>query len=331
MDPLVARLRAAGCVFAEDEAAALREAARTPEELETMAVRRVAGEPLELVIGWAEFDGLRVRVAPGVFVPRLRSTLMVRVAVGLLRQDGPIAAPTPAATLGAERSAADRSALPSVIDLGCGTGAIGAAVAARVPDVTVWAVDVDPAAVDCARRNLPPGRVLLGDLYAPLPAGLRADVVCANAPYVPTGAIALMPPEARDHEHRVALDGGPDGLDVQRRVIAGAPDRLVPGGWLLIESSRAQAPTTATLMAAAGLTPTIHTDDEVDGTVVAGRLDERHGLSAGTRKVVHPPPVDDPRDEGTAHRGTHDAVPGKNMSYGLDRRTSRTGTARPLA
>jgi release factor glutamine methyltransferase len=246
-DALVARLRAAGCVFAEDEAAALAEAAGTPEQLEAMAVRRIAGEPLEQVLGWAGFDGIRVRVRPGVFVPRLRTTLMVRLAEPLLAP-GDV-----------------------VIDLGCGTGAIGAAVAARVPGVEVWAVDVDPDAVACARLNLAPERVLLGDLYAPLQDGLRASVICANAPYVPTEAIALMPPEARDHEHRVALDGGTDGLAVQRRAIAGAAVQLVDGGALLVETSRAQAPLTAALMAAAGLHPEIHTDDDIDGTVVAGR------------------------------------------------------------
>lgn len=250
---LVARLRAAGCVFAEDEAAALLDAAGTPDELESMAVRRIGGEPLEQVIGWAAFDGIRVRVLPGVFVPRLRTTLLVRIAAACVARS--------------VDSAATR-----VFDIGCGSGGIGAAVAARVPEVEVWAVDVDPDAVACARLNLPPERVLLGDLYAPLPAGLRAQVICANAPYVPTDAIALMPPEARDHEHLVALDGGPDGLAVQRRVIAGAGTRLVEGGSLLIETSRAQAPLTAAAARAAGLTVRIHTDDDVDGTVVEARL-----------------------------------------------------------
>ncbi|WP_026145733.1 putative protein N(5)-glutamine methyltransferase [Nocardioides sp. Iso805N] len=250
---LVARLRAAGCVFAEDEAAALLDAAGTPDELASMAVRRIGGEPLEQVIGWAAFDGIRVRVLPGVFVPRLRTTLLVRIAAA-----------------SAARSV--DSAATRIFDIGCGSGGIGAAVATRVPGVEVWAVDVDPDAVACARLNLPPERVLLGDLYAPLPDGLRAQVICANAPYVPTDAIALMPPEARDHEHRVALDGGPDGLTVQRRVIAGAGTRLVEGGSLLIETSRAQAALTAAAATAAGLIVTIHTDDDVEGTVVEARL-----------------------------------------------------------
>jgi release factor glutamine methyltransferase len=267
MDELVAQLRAAGCVFAEEEADVLRSSASSAEQLQALAVRRMAGEPLEHLVGWAAFDGLRVRVAPGVFVPRLRTTLLVRVAAGLL------------------------AAGDVVVDLGCGSGAIGAAVAARVPGVEVWAVDIDPAAVACARLNLPPERVLLGDLLDPLPAGLAARVVCANAPYVPTGEIDLMPAEAREHEHRVALDGGADGLDVQRRVAAEVPARLVPGGSVLIETGRAQAPGTAALLEAAGLSVRLHVDDEVGGTVVEGRR---------TRKVAHPPPADDPRDGGTA-------------------------------
>lgn len=248
MDELVARLRAAGCVFAEEEAAVLRETAGSDDELERLTVRRVAGEPLERVVGWASFAGVQVRLRPGVFVPRRRSELMVRLAVERLRPGG------------------------AVIDLGCGSGAIAAAVAARIPEVELWAVDIDPDAVACARLNLPKATVVLGDLYEPLPAALRADVICANAPYVPRGAIALMPPEARDHEHRVALDGGPDGLAVQRRVIAGAPRHLAPGGSLLVETSRAQADATMALATRAGLDASVHRDDAIDGTVVEARL-----------------------------------------------------------
>lgn len=242
---LVDRLRAAGCVFAEEEAAALQEAAGSPQELEAMAVRRIAGDPLEQVLGWAAFDRIRVRVRPGVFVPRRRTELMVALAARLLRPGDVL------------------------VDLGCGTGAIAAALLDRVPGIEAWAVDVDPAAVACARLNLDPERVLLGDLFEPLPAALRARVVCANAPYVPTDAIATMPPEARDHEHRVALDGGADGLRVQRRVLATAADRLTSDGVLLIETGRHQAAATMRAARAVGLTARLHTDDEIDATVVA--------------------------------------------------------------
>jgi release factor glutamine methyltransferase len=229
-------------VFAEEEAALLLREAPDGAALAGMVARRVAGEPLEQVVGFAEFCGLRIAVAPGVFVPRQRSTALVRRAVrGLHAGD-------------------------IVVDLCCGTGALGAAIAAAVPGVEVHAADVDPAAVACARRNV--SRVYAGDLYDALPTDLRgqATVVVANAPYVPTDAIATMPPEARDHELRVALDGGPDGLEVQRRVIAGAPDWLAPGGRVLVESSERQAPVSAALMTAAGL------DADVDGQVVAGTL-----------------------------------------------------------
>ena len=108
------------------------------------------------------------------------------------------------------------------------------------------AADIDPAAVRCARRNLGPagGQVYQGDLYGPLPAGLRGrvDILLANVPYVPTSDVALLPPEAREHEARVALDGGPDGLDVLRRVAAGAPAWLAPGGHLLPRSATARWP-----------------------------------------------------------------------------------------
>jgi release factor glutamine methyltransferase len=241
---VVARLRAAGCVFAEDEAALLLEAA-SGAALDALVARRVTGEPLEQVLGWAEFCGRRFVVEPGVFVPRRRTELLVREAVALA---GPGAV---------------------VLDLCCGTGAVGAAVAAAVAGVELHAADVDPAAVRCARRNVD-GAVHRGDLYAALPAALRGrvDVLVANAPYVPTGEIGLMPPEAREHEARVALDGGADGLDVQRRVAAGAPDWLATGGSLLIETSRRQAPATLAACAAAGLAGRLVSDDDLAGTVV---------------------------------------------------------------
>ncbi len=245
----MARLRAAGCVFAEDEAAALLTRATTPGELERMVAARVGGTPLELLLGYAEFCGLRIAVAPGVFVPRRRTALLVDRAAALLAPGG------------------------VVLDLCCGTGAIGAALAARVPGLEVWAADVDPDAVACARRNLPPDRVRRGDLYAALPGHLRGrvQVVLANAPYVPSEAIALLPPEAREHEHRVALDGGADGLDLQSRVIAGAPAWLAPGGTLLVETSDRQAGATLRLMRRAGLTPRLATDDRIGGTAALGR------------------------------------------------------------
>ncbi|GAB2923521.1 putative protein N(5)-glutamine methyltransferase [Rhodococcus aerolatus] len=245
---VVDRLRRAGCVFAEDEAALLVEAARGGAGLEALVARRVAGEPLEPLLGWAAFDGLRVPVAPGVFVPRRRTRWLVREAVRL----------APHARL--------------VVDLCCGSAAVALALAARLPSARVHAADVDPAAVACARRSLPAADVHLGDLYAALPDALRGrvDVLAVNAPYVPTDAIALMPPEARDHEARVALDGGPDGTDVQRRVAAGAPEWLSPTGVLLVETGADQAVRTADLVTAAGLHAVTTRSEDLDGTVVLG-------------------------------------------------------------
>ena len=253
---LVARLRAAGCVFAEDEARLLRGAARTPADLAGMVDRRVAGEPLEHIVGWAEFCGLRIAVDPGVFVPRRRTEFLVRQAVELGRRPEP--SPPP----------------PVVVDLCCGSGAVGAALAALLHRIELHAVDVDPAAVRCARRNVAAsgGRVYQGDLYEPLPATLRGrvDILIANAPYVPTAELGLLPPEARLHEPRVALDGGADGLAVQRRVIAAAPRWLRPGGHLLIETSGQEAGRTAAACRRSGLVPSVATFDDLEATVVIG-------------------------------------------------------------
>lgn len=244
---LVARLRAAGCVFAEDEAALLVSEAADPARLAAMAERRIAGLPLEHVLGWAEFGGLRVAVDPGVFVPRRRTEFLVRQAAGL-------AAP------GAV-----------VVDLCCGSGALGAALAATLDGIELHASDVDPAAVRCARRNVgAAGRVHEGDLFEPLPGALRGrvEILLANVPYVPTDDVELLPPEARVHEPRVALDGGADGLDVLRRVAAEAPRWLAPGGHLLVETSERQASRAEETVARAGLVPRVVASDELYATVV---------------------------------------------------------------
>ncbi len=251
-------------MFAEEEAALLLSAASGPH-LESLVVRRIAGEPLEHLLGWVSFAGARYVVTPGVFVPRRRSELLVSVVVDAM-------VPASSAVVGADPRQENRG-LPLVVELCCGAGAIAAAISARVPEAEVWACDIDPVAVACARQNLPPERVLEGDLYDALPAGLRGriDVVVVNAPYVPTDAIAGMPSEARDHEPTVALDGGADGLDVHRRVFAGAGPWLAPGGAVVIETSRSQADGTAAAARAAGLTPRVEIDDDLSATVVLAR------------------------------------------------------------
>ncbi|MFE3454070.1 putative protein N(5)-glutamine methyltransferase [Nonomuraea sp. NPDC059194] len=253
---IVSTLRSAGCVFAEDEAELLLQTATTTAELTAMVERRAAGLPLEHVLGWAHFCGLRVAVDPGVFVPRRRTEFLARQAIELARAAG-----------GSERRAV-------VVDLCCGSGALGAAVAAAVPHLDLHAADIEAAAVRCARRNLAGlgGHVHEGDLFAPLPSDLmgRVDVLIANVPYVPSQDVELLPAEARVHEPRVALDGGCDGLEVMRRVITAAPSWLAPGGSLLVESSERQAPHAVDAFTGGGLRARLATCDELYATVVIG-------------------------------------------------------------
>jgi release factor glutamine methyltransferase len=269
---IVGRLRAAGCVFAEDEARLLVGTATSDTELAAMVDRRVAGLPLEHVLGWAAFCGLRIIVGPGVFVPRRRSEFLVSQAVTAIMSD------------------AGRDHGPVILDLCCGSGALGLAVATALRQThnegtergdtelvaaELHAADIDAGAIAYARRNLAAigGHVHVGDLYAALPADLlgRIDLIIVNAPYVPTSELYLMPGEARLHEPRVALDGGGDGVAIHRRVAAEAPRWLVPGGRLLIETSQRQAPLTEAAMAEAGLMTSVISDDEVETTVVTGR------------------------------------------------------------
>jgi release factor glutamine methyltransferase len=244
----VVRLRAAGCVFAEEEAAALSAAARDESALATLVGRRALGEPLEQVVGYADFCGVRVRLRPGVFVPRVRSELLVRTA-------GETVAPG-----------------VIVVDLCCGSGALGLAVRHREPRIELHAADVDPVAVACARDNLV-RNVYEGDLYAALPASLRGriGVLLANVPYVATRHIPLLPAEARDHEPHTALDGGADGLDVFRAVAAGSAEWLAPGGVLLSEVTEAQSGAAVEALRAAGLDAGLLHDDDLDAHVVRGR------------------------------------------------------------
>lgn len=261
-DAVTGRLRAAGCVFAEEEARLLAAAAHTEAELAGLVAQRVSGTPLEYILGWAEFTGIRVRVRRGVFVPRQRSALLVDEA----------------------RALAARRAPRTVVDLCCGSGALGLALltgpaTGTDPRPELFAADIDPVAVDCARENLAPvgGRVFEGDLFDALPAMLRGrvDILLANTPYVPTGHIARLPPEARDHEPPAALDGGPDGLALARRTAAAAPAWLAPGGSLLIEIGADQVPATTALLAAAGLTPRIARSGDRAATVAIGTTSGR--------------------------------------------------------
>lgn len=239
-------------MFAEDEAALIVESARDAAEVADMVEQRAGGAPLEYVVGWASFCGLRIAVEPGVFIPRRRTEFLVAQALRVVREGA------------------------VVVDLGCGSGALGAAVAdGSLLPVSVYAADIEPVAVRCARRNLEPfgGSVYEGDLFDALPVRLRGgvDVLLSNVPYVPTDEIRLLPPEARLYEPRVTLDGGPDGLATLRRVVAGAGEWLRPGGHLYVEMSDRQAALARDVMVAAGMSAEIVTDDDLGANVVHGR------------------------------------------------------------
>lgn len=223
---------------------ALLEEAAGGADLERLVARRIAGEPLEYLLGYVDFCGHRYALEPGVFIPRQRSELLVEEALQLGGR--------------------------TVLDLCCGCGALGLAVRDRLgPDTELVAADLDPVAVSCARQN-GVTEAFVGDLFDPLPLSLRArvDLLFANTPYVPTRAIAAMPAESRDHEPRVAVDGGADGMDVQRRVLAAASAWLAPGGHLLTETSRPQSEALVGLARSAGLEPRLLRDPDRGATVL---------------------------------------------------------------
>jgi release factor glutamine methyltransferase len=203
------RLTAAGCVAAVEEADELLAAAPDDASLEEWICRRERGEPLAWITGTLRFCGHTVHVDPGVYVPRLQSEELARRAAALLVAGGGRAA-----------------------DLCTGAGAIPAHLMAEAPTSTVVAVDIDPRAVVCARRN--GVLALVADLGAPL-CSRAFDVVTAVAPYVPTGELRLLPADVQRYEPRRSLDGGDDGLDVVRRIVVSAGRLLRPGGWLLVE------------------------------------------------------------------------------------------------
>lgn len=245
---IAARLHASGSVFAEDEARMLINEAEDNKQLASMIERRSSGEPLQQIVGWAMFAGKRVAIAPGVFVPRRRTELLFLQAAKY-----------------AERG-------DVVLDLCCGSGAIAMALATAKRNLELHCSDIDPAAIECAEKNLEgTGAVTyVGDMFEPLPVVLRGriNVLVANVPYVPTGQIDLMPPEARDYEARAALDGGEDGLDFQRKLAEEVPGWIKRDGCVMFETSESQAEQSLEICRAAELKPELVTDEELDAHVV---------------------------------------------------------------
>lgn len=243
-------LRAAGSVFAEEEAALLVSEADSSHALTAMIEKRTDGVPIEQILGWAEFHGLRVAVEPEIFIPRYRTEFLADQAISLCSADS------------------------LVVDLCCGSGAIGLSIISAVPTVRLIASDIDPVAVRCARKNLSAfdATVLESDLFDTFPDEVRGkiDVLVANAPYVPSDEIEMMPRDSRLFEPRISLDGGENGLEIHRQIAAEAASWLASGGHLLIEISERQAQQAEEIMLTNGLIPRVVTSDEFDVTVVIG-------------------------------------------------------------
>jgi release factor glutamine methyltransferase len=206
---VVERLAKAGCLDAAGEAQALVAASPDDATLDAWLRRRERGEPLPWITGAVAFAGRTLHIAPGVYVPRPQTEELARRAASLLPPGG------------------------RALDLCTGTGAVAAHLRAQVPSATVVAVDSDDRAAACARRN--GVAVAVMDLADAIHAPAQLDLVTAVAPYVPTGALRLLPADVQRHEPASALHGGADGLGIVRRVIAAASLLLRPGGWVLVE------------------------------------------------------------------------------------------------
>ena len=229
-DPLhssvIDRLVVAGCVAADAEAAEFLAAAPDEATLDTWLRRREDGEPVAWITGTFRFCGRMLSVEPGVYVPRPQTEELARRAAALLPDGG------------------------RALDLCAGSGAIGAHLMAQVPTARIIATDVDARAAGCARRN--GVATVVADLAEPISGVGVFDVVTAVPPYVPTGELRLLPADVQRHEPRRALDGGPDGLEVARRVIVAAARLLRRGGCLLIEIGADQDRLLAPTLSAAG-------------------------------------------------------------------------------
>ena len=198
-----------------------------PEGLEELVARRAAREPLQHIVGTAPFRRLELQVGPGVFIPRPETELLVELVVERLRED-----------------LAQGLGRPVVVDLCTGSGAIAAAIADEVPHARVHAIELDPQALQWARRNLEGTRVDLreGDATkAPEDLRGRCAAVVSNPPYVPARE-PITQPEVLVHDPAAALwGGGDDGMDMPRRIIAAAAELLRPGGWCVLEHAESQA------------------------------------------------------------------------------------------
>ncbi len=247
LDDVIARLAAAGCVAAAEEAVELAAASPDLTTLDSWLSRREQGEPVAWITGRTTFGGRRLHIAPGLYVPRLQSEELARRAATHLPDHG------------------------RALDLCTGAGAVAAYLGASVPTATVIAVDRDVRAAICARRNGVAS--LVADLDAPIAAIRPFDVVTAVPPYVPTSAMQFLPRDVQAYEPPIALDGGPDGLVLVRRVIDAAGRLLRPGGWLLVEVGGDQDRSVASHLTTVGFENlTTWSDDDGDLRGFAAQL-----------------------------------------------------------
>lgn len=291
----MAALRAAGCVFAEDEAAILLEAvsegtagstdsdaqsgAGSDRLLAGLVARRITGEPLEQIVGWVDFSGMHLNVRPGAFVPRQRTALLAAHAVAATRRM------TDSRRNRAESDADVDAVRPIILEAFCGVGPVASAVAGKVPGVDLHLGDAQAEAVRCAVENVEQciqsgdsaqvgefGTTVTGhalDCLYGLPDTLRRSisVIAAVPPYVPETAADFLPHEALDFEPSSALFGGHDGLDFVRRLITESPAWLAPYGVLLIELGLGQVAEAAAYAAERGLEAQSHLGED-EQTVV---------------------------------------------------------------
>ena len=198
------------------------------EELEgyrALLRRRLSREPIQYITGVQEFWSLDFAVGPGVLIPRPESELLIEQVLSLCA-----------------KGRVPESGDPHILDLGTGSGALAVSLARELEAAVIWASDLSAATLETAKRNAARHgvedrvRFVEGDLFEPFEKrGISFDVILSNPPYIDSETLGALAPEVRDHEPRLALDGGVGGMQVIRKIIEECPDYLNPGGWVLLE------------------------------------------------------------------------------------------------
>lgn len=264
--------------------------------------RRAQSEPVAYLVGHREFFSLDFQVTRDVLIPRPDTETLVMAVLDAIKpsfqsprpriggegqgegtnapNDSNSPHPNPPHSKG--RGDNTNVAEPRVLDLCTGSGCVAIAVAKNCPSAQITATDLSPAALDVARGNAQKHQIQHriqfhgGDLFAALPSMAQFDIIATNPPYVATAELDALAQDIRKYEPRIALDGGPDGLDIVRRIIVEAPGRLAPGGWLFIEISPEQSETVQQLLAANGVFTEIGVKKDLAGRarVAQGRVND---------------------------------------------------------